>query len=334
MIRKEGYLAGYRKTLIFVCFLFFSASLAQAAVILPEVQSTTHPDPTKWYSNGSPEFSWNLNPEIVGVSYLITDKATSNPGPKSDGIIASISFAGIADGVQYFHIKFKENGAWGPIAHFQFNIDTVSPESFEVKKVNSEDSQPQILFETFDALSGIDYYEIQINGGSSTRINIDQAGKPYVLNFNQQQEGTQTVLVKAADKAGNLTVSSVLFTLPHADRAAFALGWAERFFNGLVNGISAYGVPMAFLAAFVGLLLWLFSALGRVFDKAWHKMLGKKEIRKNERLVDTTFEHLIKDMKDEIKFLNAIGKRRRLGPEEKYLKGKLEQYARALKKGA
>ncbi len=332
MIRKEGYLAGYRISLIFVCFLFFSASLTQATTDLPQVRSVSHPDSTKWYSNTSAEFSWDLPSEVTGVSYLVTDKDTSNPGPKSDGVIASVSFLGIEDGVQYLHLKFKENGTWGPIAHFQFNIDTKAPETFEVARVISEDPEPQILFEAIDALSGIDHYEIQINNEGSAVINSDQAGKPYALSLNRA--GTFMVSVKAIDKAGNSTSSSISIIKPSTLGTVSASLWLGKIFNGLVNSLSAYGVPLIFFAAFIGLLLWLFQALGLAFDKAWHHLRGEKSLRKNERLVDKTFEHLIKDMKDEIKFLNAIGRRRRLGPEEKYLKGKLEQYARALKRGA
>ena len=41
--------------------------------------------------------------------------------------------------------------------------------------------------------------------------------------------------------------------------------------------------------------------------------------------------HIIEDMQEEIKFLRQIGRRRKLGPEESYLKSKLEQYLKSLK---
>ncbi len=331
MIRKGGYLAG---CIFFVCFLFFSASLARATASLPEIKSSTHLDSTRWYSNSNPEFSWSLPSEVSGVSYLVTDKATSNPGPKSDGVIASASFFGIGDGIQYLHIKFKENGVWGPITHYQFNIDTKAPESFEIKTVSSEDPQPHIIFETIDSLSGIDYYEVKIADGAWETVASSQATDPYAPRFDKI--GAQTVYVKAVDKAGNSTISSLPITITSitgAGTSSPAFQWIQNAFDGFINGLSGYGLPVLFLIGFVGLLVLLFQLLGAGFDKAWHRMHDKKVIRKNEHLADKTFEHLIKDMKDEIKFLNAIGKRRRLGPEEKYLKGKLEQYARALKRG-
>ncbi len=340
MLRKEGYLAGFFRitAFAFVVLLIFSASFAGAAFELsggvgaPHVQSLTHPDSLKWYSNSTPGFYWNLPSDVTGVSYLITDKATSNPGPKSDGVISSTSFSQIPDGIQYFHVKFKEAGAWGPIAHFQFNVDTKGPESFSAETINSSDSTPEISFEATDALSGIDHYEIQIgDGGVWASISPDQAGKPYRLQF--EHAGTQNVSLKALDQAGNSTLASLSVVVASVASSSSIGRWLSTAFNGIVDGISGYALLIIILAGFIGLLVLLFQVLGTAFDKAWHHMKDKKAIRKNERLADKTFEHLIKDMRDEIKFLNAIGKRRRLGPEEKYLKGKLEQYARAIKRG-
>ena len=296
----------------------------------PQVVSSTHPDSTKWYSDKDPQFSWNLPSDVTGVSYLVTEKATSNPGPQSDGVVSKASFSDITDGMQYFHVKFKENGAWGPIAHYLFAIDTQAPETFEVKLVDAENPKPQITFDTTDTLSGIDHYEIKIDDSSWATISADQAGKPYEVPFTKA--GSQLVSIKALDKAGNGTTETLPMTVASIGTTLSGVRWLEEGFNGLINALSNYGLLILLLLGFVGLLIFLFQVLGSSIDKTWHHMRDSKSMRKNEHLADKTFGHLVKDMRDEIKFLNAIGKRRRLGPEEKYLKGKLEQYARALNK--
>ena len=297
----------------------------------PKVDSSTHPDSTKWYSNNNPEFSWTLPSDATGVSYLITDKATSNPGPKSDGLDSKVSFTNIGDGTQYFNIKFKEAGAWGLIAHYQFNIDTVAPVGFDVHAIASDNTQSQITFETTDALSGIDHYEIRVgDNGNWITVSADQAGKPYTLPSDTI--GLQTVYVKAVDKAGNVTIESTAVTIVGGSAVGSIIGmWVAKLFNGIVNGISNYGLLAALLAGIIGVLILIYQLLGANIDKLWHQLDNRRTVRKTERKVDSTFDHIINDMKEEIKFLDTIGKHRPLGPEEKYLKSKLQQYMKSLK---
>lgn len=297
----------------------------------PQVQSSTHPDSTKWYSNSSPAFAWTLPTDATGVSYLITDKATSNPGPKSDGLVSKAEFKGIGDGTQYFHIKFNEHGAWGLIAHYQFNIDTVPPTGFEINTTTTDPIHPEITFETTDALSGIDHYEIKIgDSGNWVTLSPDQAGKPYRLSFDRI--GTQTVFVKAIDKAGNFTTGSTTVTVSGSAVGSTLGIWVAKLFDGIVNGLSSYGLLLALLAAMVGILILIYQLLGTSIDKLWHHLDNRRIIRKTERKADSTLDKLINDMGEEIKYLNTIAKHRHLGAEERYLKSKIEQYIKTLKK--
>ncbi|MEK9157765.1 MAG: hypothetical protein AAB638_01105, partial [Patescibacteria group bacterium] len=296
----------------------------------PKIESSTHPDSTKWYSNTNPVFSWKLPSSVNGVSYLITTSSNSNPGPKSDGVVSTATFTDIAEGTQYLHVKFREGSTWGPIAHYQFNIDKSKPSDFEIRLVSTtEDIKPQITFEASDALSGIDYYEVQIGDGAWDKVYGDQAGKPYAISFDQV--GTKTVSVRAIDKAGNSTTSSIPVTVSGIAVSLSIVTWLERVFNAIVNISSRYGLLIVLLLAMLGILIMIFRGLGATIDKAWHNFEKKKSTRKIEHKADKGFDKLINDMKEEIQFLNAIGKRRHLGAEEKYLKSKLEQYIKSLK---
>lgn len=90
----------------------------------PVVSSLTHSEAEKHYSNNDPEFSWELPDDVTGVSFLLNDKPLSNPGPISDGLLELKKFEDVADGVNYFHIKFRNEQGWGPITHRKFLIDT------------------------------------------------------------------------------------------------------------------------------------------------------------------------------------------------------------------
>lgn len=236
----------------------------------PKVESSTHPDTIKWYSNNNPEFQWILPSNATGVSYLISDKATGNPGPKSDGLVSEASFIDIADGTQYFNIKFKEKGVWGLITHYQFNIDTVPPESFSIQTVGSDSIHPEIIFETTDALSGVDHYEIKIEDSDNWNIvSTDQANKPYRLSFNRS--GTQTVFVKAVDMAGNDTIESISIKISGLTiTAKVILVWFARVFDTIVYTVSAYALMVAFLVIFIGVLVLIFKFLANSIDRLYH----------------------------------------------------------------
>ncbi len=175
----------------------------------PVVSSPTHPDENKWYSDNNPEFSWKLPSDITGVSLLLNQKPTSNPGPVSDGLMESKEFENVEDGIWYFHIKFKNQYGWGGITHRKVLIDTKSPSSFEVTADNEGDSTnpaPILYFESEDALSGIDYYEVRLDGQIASTTTSSIKKNPF--RFLPQSPGKHLVEVRAFDKAGNFVLAS------------------------------------------------------------------------------------------------------------------------------
>jgi len=169
----------------------------------PTLYSSTHPDENKWYANNDPEISWKLPAGVNGLSIYLSQSPTSNPGPASDGFFDSKSYENAEDGTWYFHIKFRNQYGWGQTTHRKILIDTKAPAPFEIK-VQAEtlaDSRPVLNFETTDALSGMDNYEIIVDQGSITKT----AENEYKLPV--QTLDKHTIIVKASDKAGNYTLA-------------------------------------------------------------------------------------------------------------------------------
>ena len=176
------------------------------------ITSTTHPDSEKWYSNNTPAFNWELPDGVETVSYLVTDRPTSNPGTIPDGLVDEAKFSDIADGVNYFHLRFRENGAWGSINHFKFQVDTKPPKEFQVLIEDDNSNEPKLTFESSDDLSGINHYEIKIDKKDWVVIDKALAGKPYTLS--NLSSGEHKVFVNAVDEADNTTTASVMVTIP------------------------------------------------------------------------------------------------------------------------
>lgn len=172
------------------------------------ISSPTHPEEKKWYSNNSPEFQWSLLSGVNGVSLLLNQKPTSDPGSVSDGQLKSKKYENIADGVWYFHIKFRSQQGWGKITHRKVLIDTKPPSFFAIKAEREDltDPQPILRFKTDDETSGLEYYEVKTGQKDPFRLTLqDVQSNPYKLQV--LAPGKHSIEVKAFDKAGNYTSS-------------------------------------------------------------------------------------------------------------------------------
>lgn len=173
----------------------------------PEVFSSTHPDPNQWYPNKNPEFNWKLPSDVTGVSLLLNQKPTSNPGPNSDGMMESKNYENIEDGVWYFHVKFRNEYGWGAIIHRKVLIDTQVPAPFEIKVDNDGDPTnpaPIFLFKSEDSVSGIAYYEVSVAGQKATTTENFYRSIPI-------PPGGQKVEARAFDRAGNFAYAFAEF---------------------------------------------------------------------------------------------------------------------------
>jgi hypothetical protein len=97
----------------------------------PYITSSTHPDPTKWYSAQNVSLSWK-NPDDSTAIMVQYDK---NPVGEPEKIYTppiSDKTLSLTDGSWYFHAQEKNAQGWGAIAHFRIQVDTTAPESFTV----------------------------------------------------------------------------------------------------------------------------------------------------------------------------------------------------------
>ena len=169
----------------------------------PMIYSSTHPDPNKWYNNKNPKFSWAITQDITGVSFLINDQPSSNPGPVSDGLVSEKQFEDIGNVVGYFHLRFKNARGWGAISHFKFNIDTEVPTGLTINLPLGEEVLEQglkIEFAVDDDLSGISHFEVKIDNEEAIFF-LDSESRIYDLPI--LNPGKHTIIAKVFDNAGN-----------------------------------------------------------------------------------------------------------------------------------
>lgn len=215
------------------------APVPKKAPLAPEVTSPTHPFQDKWYSDNSPEFHWEITPDITGVSFAFNQQPISEPGSVSQGVFSSKTFDNVADGIWYFHLKLKNGFGWGPSSHFKVQIDTQPPLPFEIVVDNEGDPtnpRPLLYFDTEDEVSGISHYEIKIGEGDVFKV-FEAKNNPFRMPY--QAPGTHLIIIKAVDKAQNFIekraeakIESIAVPEVTACPAAFVSGAESMYIEG------------------------------------------------------------------------------------------------------
>ncbi len=180
----------------------------------PEISSATHPDPNKWYAVKKAKFTWSVPKDITGVRLAFGKIPQSVPTVLYTPPINFKEVGDLIDGTFYFHARFRNASGWGDTAHFRFQIDTLTPEPFTIQFVDGKETdnpRPTVLFNTTDALSGVDYYKIKIGEGDFFILQETEVIKdnPYTLPF--QRPGKRTITIQAYDMAGNYATATEEF---------------------------------------------------------------------------------------------------------------------------
>jgi len=179
----------------------------------PQISSPTHPDPNKWYAVNDAKFTWPLSSGITGVRLLVGKIPNAVPTVIYIPAVNSRELPDLADGIWYFHVRLQNNAGWGGISHFRFQIDTEKPSRFDIREIERKDpTDPRVkfIFDSRDETSGVDYYEVQIDDGSSQAWRDDGSG---VFETPALGPGKHTLIAKVFDKAGNSLANSAEFTI-------------------------------------------------------------------------------------------------------------------------
>ena len=181
----------------------------------PEVFSPTHSDQNKWYKNNNPTFSWVKEEGVLNFSFSLDHDPQGIPDSIPKEEFNSISYAGLKDGIWYFHVKAQKGGVWGGTSHYLVQIDTTPPAAFTPNvypSTKTSDSQPIISFITTDALSGFDHFEtkaidITPNKKGQEAGFFVEAVSPYKLP--NLFIGKYLLVIRTFDKAGNWRDESI-----------------------------------------------------------------------------------------------------------------------------
>ncbi len=166
-----------------------------------EIFSPTHPDQNRWYRENRALLLWQLPPGVK-VSYILDNSPDTIPAGEVEKVDMQAEFLDLSDGIYYFHLQPKNKYGVGEISHYRLQIDTTPPYFLAVGTLQDSvyESIPQIRFFARDDLSGVDHYEVKIDGGNFIATTSTEF-VPTNLSL-----GEHLVVVKAVDRARNFTL--------------------------------------------------------------------------------------------------------------------------------
>lgn len=178
-----------------------TAPVVATITSLPVITSSTNPDQNAWYNVSSPVFNWVVPKDVTSLRLSYDDNLDGKPTLSYTTATNFKTINNIEDGSHYLHLQFKSGKNWGDIVTYRFNVDTVAPEKFIPTVEYTSEGLPSLTFKGSDVDSGIDHYEISIDGQDTIYIVPDNASTTYVLP--RYSSGSHNVSILSVDRAGN-----------------------------------------------------------------------------------------------------------------------------------
>ena len=166
----------------------------------PVISSSSHPDQNAWYQNRTVSLAWEAGSGAQGFAYLLDQNPQTIPADSSLGTATAKTYPDLVDGIYYFHLKAKNDEGWSNSAHFKIQIDATAPLPFKIVSDPSPERvfrAPLLSFFTTDATSGINHYEVSLDGTV-----LENTAQTY-YRFTRIRGGLREARVTAYDKAGN-----------------------------------------------------------------------------------------------------------------------------------
>jgi hypothetical protein len=171
----------------------------------------------QWYNINQIGFNWSTPANAEGVDYTISTNPNLQLPDVNQGLVSQASYdlSNFPDGTWYFFVSFNNGSAWSPPAVQEIMLDRTPPEPFVISRedINENDTQPVFAWAATDQTSGIDHYDVKIGNGDWFPASTIQNGSSSYMLPPQSPASSRTLTVRAFDKAGNYTDSSITFTV-------------------------------------------------------------------------------------------------------------------------
>jgi hypothetical protein len=188
----------------------------------PQITSSTHDDPSKWYQSKEAILSWSLPSGVTAVRTLLDEAATTIPTKVYDEPIKTITLSDLPEGVSYFHIQFKNSDGWGKVTHHRLAVDSEKPSAIDISLAAGADlanPEQKLQVKVTDAISKVDTFKVKVDAAEPFEFTDESASGTILLP--KLEPGYHTVIIEAFDEAGNSLIGTFSFTIESFDRPRF-----------------------------------------------------------------------------------------------------------------
>jgi hypothetical protein len=266
----------------------------------PDVTATTHLDEKLFYNAPKAKFIWELPPDVTAVRIAFDVKPQTVPTTSYDPAINEKEYDQLTDGPMYAHVRYKNDAGWGPTTHKKIQVDRTPPPPFTLAvEVPASSTDVLLKFSATDTLSGVDRYEIVVDGGNAVQIPpVEVIEGTYTLA--NQDPGDHQLTLKAFDRAGNYTPVEGKFSIEGETEAEIAarLAKAEDEEPKPTDwGLIANMGQLAFIAFLIGYLWYERKSFRR------EKYGAKKEADELRDNLGNIFAALREEVGEQVSFL-------------------------------
>jgi len=165
----------------------------------PVLSSTRIPVEDVWYTTNIFDIRWEQKIDME-YSYLLTMDPTQTPDDVPESLIENIQYEGLADGIYYFVLKYRQvGGEWQNVITRRAMIDTTAPQFNDLRIIEKNDSyglQKNLFYSVIDDASGISQVTLQAQGQNQYPIS-----SPWEVE--KKWFTSQSLELSAIDRAGN-----------------------------------------------------------------------------------------------------------------------------------
>ena len=177
----------------------------------PPMLSVDSPASSETISSSSVEVTWTATDPTSGIDHFEVSLDGGTP-VVLPATATSHTFTGLADGAHTIAVKAFDVAANSQTESVGVTVDTTLPSlsiTSPVPGVIGGSSSVKVTWSAADATSGIDRYEVSLDGGTPVVLPATATSH----TFTGVADGAHTITVKAFDLAGNSAAASVDITV-------------------------------------------------------------------------------------------------------------------------
>lgn len=168
----------------------------------PIVTSQDLIDGQEWFKIKNINLDWDVPSGVTAVQFSFGGKEDSMPTSVYSPAVNFTKIVNVANGVSYFHIRFKNKSGWGEVLHKKIMVDVVSPSDINIKSNLNDKKLVSLTVNSEDIHSGVDKYEVYVDTKKIAESK-GESGKETVINLPLLKTGQNKLNVIVYDYAKN-----------------------------------------------------------------------------------------------------------------------------------